>query len=108
MAAEVISDINGVQLKVFCDRGVQCLAFNDGKNDCSIGVVMPGNHDFGEAETDETITVTSGHITIHGLEYPTTEGHATCPIKKGERIVFYAKEWSTYYCKKNKGTTKGK
>ncbi|MCX6744571.1 MAG: pyrimidine/purine nucleoside phosphorylase [Candidatus Parcubacteria bacterium] len=90
---------NGVVHKDFFNDGrVQALAFKDGKGLKSVGVVGPGLHDFGKADAPETIVVTSGALTINGFIYSTAEGHASCPIKIGDPIVFKADDFASYLC----------
>lgn len=90
--------IQGVVHKVFFKGGVQSLAFDDSRGNNSVGVVLPGKWDFGILDAPETIKVLSGQIEINGFMYPTPQGHNSCPLKKGDKIIFRTDRISSYLC----------
>ena len=61
----------------------------------TVGVVLPGKHDFGIAKAPEHITVVHNKITINGREFPAI---TTCDIKVGDPIVFETKQTAVYLC----------
>jgi len=69
---------------------VQSLGFTraSGKK-ATVGVVLPGRHDFGIAKAPEEIIVVNGRITINGKTY---RAISSCNINTGDPIVFEVDE----------------
>jgi len=75
---------------------VQSLGFtrSNGRK-ATVGVVLPGKHDFGIAKAPEEIVVIYNKITINGKEISAISSHN---IKVGDPIVFEADEPAAYIC----------
>jgi len=80
----------------YFEGAVQSLGFSDDNGRATVGVVEPGDYDFGTAKTEERITVTTGKLTINGREYRMGE---TCTIPTGEVILIAAEVFSSYVCR---------
>ncbi len=61
----------------------------------TVGVVLPGKHDFGIASAPEEIVVIHNKITINGQEY---RAIMSCRIEANDPIVFEAEEPAAYIC----------
>jgi uncharacterized protein YaiE (UPF0345 family) len=86
-----------IEHNTYFDGGVQSLAFvKGGKATMSVGLVMPGEHDFGEVKRMEVIQVTSGALGINGELYRSEDG--PCVVNPGERVMMHAKDPSSYTC----------
>ncbi len=87
-----------VKPKTYHDGNVQSLMGLDAEGNPvkSLGVVMPGDYDFGTAERRETIHVIEGCLTINGRKYRL--GEAECVIEAGQQIQIKAEKFSTYTC----------
>ena len=90
-------NINGVVHKDFLDDGtVQALAFESQSGKKTVGVVVPGRHDFGIVDVNPaTIVVTSGTLIINGTLLEASNRYF---IKKGDHIVFEAEDYASYLC----------
>jgi uncharacterized protein YaiE (UPF0345 family) len=75
---------------------VQSLGFEtaSGKK-ATVGVVLPGRHDFGIAKAPEEIVVIYNKITINGTEKSAISSYN---IKVGDPIVFEVDEPAAYIC----------
>jgi uncharacterized protein YaiE (UPF0345 family) len=75
---------------------VESLEFRDAAgNRHSIGVMLPGDHDFGIAEYQEEITVTFGELIVNGHSF--IEGE-TVTLVPGDKIRILVKNATTYRC----------
>lgn len=86
-----------IKHNLYFDGAVQSLGFVDaeGKTSMSAGTVLPGDYDFGTAGPKETMTVTSGALTINGKTYIVGD---TCVVEPGEKINIAAATESSYTC----------
>lgn len=87
----------------YFDGMVQSLGFRLGDGNYTVGVVMPGEYDFGKAERRETIHVILGMITINGHLYSPAITRARiqgsfCVIESGENIHIIAAASAAYVC----------
>ena len=76
---------------------VQSLGFNHAGADFTVGVVMPGEYNFGKAERRETICVVMGALSINGQWYM-PDGATDCVIQPGEQIYIMTKGVTMYIC----------
>ena len=78
----------------YFEGAVQSLGFEtDGKK--TVGVMVPGTHDFGVASIPETITVITGAFTAKGVKYVAGQKFSFEP---GDKIVFINDVTSAYLC----------
>lgn len=86
----------GITPKVYFDGKVQSLGFMDEYLERhTVGVVLPGEYDFGEAETIEEITVTFGVMTVNGHRFIVGE---TVTLTPGDKIVISVADPAAYRC----------
>lgn len=88
----------------YFDGAVQSLEFDFGKISYTVGVVMPGEYDFGQAERRETIRVITGILVINDQAYAPHQligldvKDGSCVIQVGERIHIMAEIPVSYFC----------
>ena len=75
---------------------VQSLGFKSDSQDKTVGVVLPGDYDFGIASREETMQVVSGVLTINGHAYFPSE--PPCIIPEGQGISISTTTVSAYLC----------
>ena len=81
---------------IYFDGNVQSLGFSIFGEDVTVGVIEPGEYDFGLASREEQITVLAGALFVHGVSAALgTEIH----IAKGEQIVLKAVTSVAYICR---------
>jgi uncharacterized protein YaiE (UPF0345 family) len=99
--ATIACEINGIVHKVFHDGGVQSLRIEniDGHgHNGSIGVIQPGEWNFGKISSSEILRITSGRVKINRKEYWAEPGHDTCTVKAGSRLTYKAEQIASYVC----------
>ena len=83
----------------YFEGNVQSLGFSDHGDDMTVGVIVPGDYDFGVASRKESMKVITGVLTINGKSYfPEDE---VCIIPAGEKILISASSVSSYLCSYN-------
>ena len=92
-----------IKHNVYWDGQVQSLGFVGqgllGEQDKTVGVLVPGEYDFGVAKRKEMIWVISGHLTINGVKHG--RGYQmpdSCTLQPGSAIHIVAEETSSYLC----------
>ena len=87
----------GIDHNIYHNGRVQSLGWTHDKDTkMSVGVVLPGSHNFGTAECKERIRVHSGSLTINGEKYSYSSG--SCVINPGDQVQIDAEEPSYYLC----------
>jgi len=77
---------------------VQSLGFVDRRGrEMTVGVLLPGNYDFGEAQRAEEIFVTSGELIAREMSF-ISGGRFSLKFKKGEKIEFQCADTVSYIC----------
>ena len=85
-----------IKHNTYSEGQVQSLGFITASGrKATVGVVLPGKHDFGIAKAPEEIVIIQNKLTINGKVYPAI---TTCNIKVGDPIVFEAEEPVAYIC----------
>lgn len=90
-----MSDTAAIVHKSYFEGTVQSLGFHSAVGRASVGVVLPGEYDFGIIQTNEIIFVTSGALQINGQRYRSGE---TCTVLAGQQVFIVATEISSYLC----------
>jgi hypothetical protein len=83
----------------YFEGNVQSLGFSDDGQDRTVGVVVPGDYDFGVATRQEIMKVPSGVLTINGKAYFSSDD--PCIIDVGEKILISTTSISSYLCTYN-------
>ena len=80
----------------YFDGKVQSLAFvENGKTVMSVGLVLPGEYNFGTIERHERITVNTGQLYINGRWFSPGDTEVVLP---GKQVMVMATELSFYTC----------
>jgi len=89
-----------IKHNTYFDGQVQSLGFKQDEDDATIGVVEPGDYNFGVAERPETIKVISGQLIINGsLRVASVAAKDSIyEIKSGEAIEISATLTAAYLC----------
>lgn len=85
-----------IKHNVYFEGNVQSLGFTEDGYDRTVGVVVPGDYDFGVASRKETMKVITGALVINGIAYFPDD--AVCVIHAGEKISISATTNSSYLC----------
>ena len=85
-----------IQHNNYFEGNVQSLGFKEAGHDKTVGVVLPGDYNFGTATRQETMQVVSGVLTINGKAYFSSE--EPCVIEVGGAILISATVVSSYLC----------
>ncbi len=80
----------------YFDDKVQSLGFTYDGVDCTVGVIEPGEYDFGIAGRPEAITPLVGELVINGKNYTTT---MTRFIHEGDTIKIKTDVPAAYLCR---------
>ena len=88
------------QLRKYHGERVQSLTYDDGKNPFSVGIISPGEYEFGAIKKEVT-TVTSGIISvwIEGEEgWKDYKAFETFTIPGHKNFKYKVNETSSYIC----------
>lgn len=88
------------QLRKYHGDRVQSLTYDDGKKPFSIGIIAPGEYEFGAIKKEIT-TVTSGKIEVwieDDEKWKTFEKGETFTIPDHKNFKYKVNEISTYIC----------
>jgi uncharacterized protein YaiE (UPF0345 family) len=89
-----------IKLNEYFDGNVKSLGFKDSKSKASVGVINPGEYEFGTS-TKEVMTVTSGKMDVllpdaDWKEYTTGESYE---IETGKSFKVKVTEPTAYLCR---------
>jgi len=94
-----VEQVNRIEHNTYKRGKVQSLAFYDAQGrECTIGVILPGEYNFGLLKRREEIHVTSGMLNINGHEIYEDDREGGIVVDEGEEVVIIAKEPVTYFC----------
>jgi uncharacterized protein YaiE (UPF0345 family) len=88
------------QLRKYHGERVQSLTYDDGKKAFSVGIISPGEYEFG-AIKEEVTTVTSGKISVwvEGSEkWQDYSAHEAFTIPGHKNFRYKVEETSSYIC----------
>lgn len=87
-----------IKHNTYYDGRVQSLSFQDSSGtEISVGVMEPGEHNFGVAQRRETIFLTHGILIWKGEGF-SPNNNEPITIEAGEDVVFSCSSQVAYFC----------